>query len=82
MSESQAEARYLQGVFQLTFSPLILTILQSASGTPSMDLRSTSSLVLQINSQCTPSMLPLPTGRRMQRHLSSYAYTRYVDRGP
>jgi hypothetical protein len=47
-----------------------------------MDPHNTSSLVLQINSQCTPSGLPLPTRRHMQLHLSSYACTRYADRGP
>lgn len=42
---------------------------------------STSLLVPQINFQCTPLVPPLPTGQRMPRHLSNYAYTPYVDRG-
>ena len=81
---TMAQAQYLQGKCIIDPSYLVSHILlsQYASGTPSTGPLSIFLLVLQINSQCTPSVLLLPTGRRMQRHLSSCAYTRYVDRGP
>ena len=82
MAHSQSQAQYLQGDLQF-IRPHNSNIhsLQSASGTPLMDLLSTSLLVRRINFQCTPSVPPLPIGQHMRQHLSNYAYTRYVDRG-